>query len=51
VHPIYMERYAEPSPDIQFYLCGWSAMIDDAVANLIVKMGYDRSQVRYELYG
>jgi len=51
VHPIYMERYAEPSPDIQFYLCGWSNMIDDAVANLVVKMGYDKSQVRYELYG
>ena len=51
VHPIYMERYREVSPKVQFYLCGWSAMIDDAVANLIVKMGYDRSQVKYELYG
>jgi ferredoxin-NADP reductase len=51
VHQIYMERYAEPQPDITFYLCGWSNMIDDAVANLIVKLGYDKSQVRYELYG
>ena len=51
VHPIYMEKYKEIRPDIAFYLCGWSNMIDDAVANLIVKMGYDKSQIHYELYG
>ena len=51
VHPIYLENYAEKSPDIVFYLCGWTQMVDEAVANLIVKMGYERSQVKYELYG
>ena len=51
VHQIYLEQYATPRPDLTFYLCGWSNMIDEAVANLIVKMGYDRSQVHYELYG
>lgn len=51
VHQVYMDRYAQKSPDTHFYLCGWSNMIDDAVANLIVKLGYDRSQVHYELYG
>ena len=51
IHPIYMEKYKEVRTDIAFYLCGWSNMIDDAVANLIVKMGYDKSQVHYELYG
>ena len=51
VHPIYMEKYKAIRPDIAFYLCGWSNMIDDAVANLIVKMGYDKSQIHYELYG
>lgn len=51
VHPIYLEQYKEVNPNVQFYLCGWTAMIDDAVANLMVKMGYDRSQVKYELYG
>jgi len=51
VHQIYQAQYAKPDPDTHFYLCGWSNMIDDAVANLIVKMGYDKSQIHYELYG
>lgn len=51
VHKIYLHHYVNPRPDILFYLCGWSTMIDDAVANLIVKLGYDKSQVKYELYG
>lgn len=51
IHQIYQEKYGEARPDVDFYLCGWSNMIDDAVANLIVKMGYDKSQVHYELYG
>ncbi|MEY3366898.1 MAG: hypothetical protein RI973_53 [Bacteroidota bacterium] len=51
VHQIYLEQYASIRPDILFYLCGWSSMIDEAAANLTAKMGYDRSQVRYELYG
>ena len=51
VHQIYTHHYAEKRPDVQFYLCGWSNMIDEAVAELIVKLGYDRTQVVYELYG
>jgi ferredoxin-NADP reductase len=51
VHGIYMEKYREKRPDIAFFLCGWSAMIDEAVAHLIVDLGYDRTQVLYELYG
>ena len=51
VHAIYLDQYAEKRPDVDFYLCGWSKMIDEAVANLLVKLGYDRSQIRYELYG
>ncbi|MDV7396219.1 hypothetical protein RZS08_32800, partial [Arthrospira platensis SPKY1] len=51
VHQVYLERYAQPDPGVAFYLCGWSNMIDDAVANLIVKLGYDKSQIHYELYG
>lgn len=51
VHPVYMQEYAEKRPDVQFYLCGWSAMIDEAVANLIIQLGYDRGQVKFELYG
>lgn len=51
VHQVYLEHYAEKRPDVDFYLCGWSNMIDEAVANLIVKLGYDRTQIHYELYG
>jgi ferredoxin-NADP reductase len=51
VHPIYMDTYREPRPDVAFYVCGWSNMIDEAVANLIGVLRYDRSQVHYELYG
>ncbi len=51
VHPIYAAEYQTVRPDVHFYLCGWSNMIDEAVANLLLKMGYDRTQVHYELYG
>ncbi|MCS6930163.1 MAG: FAD-dependent oxidoreductase [Saprospiraceae bacterium] len=51
VHQIYLEHYAQKRPDVLFYLCGWSNMIDEAVANLLVKLGYDRKQILYELYG
>lgn len=51
VHQVYLEHYPEPREDVVFYLCGWQNMIDEAVANLIVMTGFDKSQVRYELYG
>jgi CDP-4-dehydro-6-deoxyglucose reductase len=51
VHQVYLEDYKKVRSDIDFYICGWSNMIDDAVANLILKLGYDKSQVHYELYG
>ncbi len=51
VHGIYQTAYVEKRPDRTFYLCGWTKMVDGAVANLIVKMGYERGQVKYELYG
>lgn len=51
VHSIYMDAYKDVRTDIDFYLCGWSNMIDEAVENLILKLGYDKSQVHYELYG
>lgn len=50
VHGIYKKHYAHPSPDRKFYLCGWSNMIDEAVETLILELGYDKSQVLYELY-
>jgi CDP-4-dehydro-6-deoxyglucose reductase len=51
VHKLYQETYRENRADVDFYICGWSNMIDDAVENLILKSGYDKSQVHYELYG
>ena len=46
-----MEHYHDLRPDVDFYLCGWSNMIDEAVAHLMVDIGYDRAQLHYELYG
>lgn len=51
VHQIYQQQYAVPQSDVLFYLCGWTRMIDEAVAHLIAEMGYGPKQVKYELYG
>lgn len=51
VHDVYMKHYKIVSPNRHFYLCGWSQMIDEAVENIILKLGYDKTQVHYELYG
>lgn len=50
VHPIYLEKYAQPDPNRHFYLCGWTEMVDEARKNL-ADLGYDSSQVNFELYG
>lgn len=51
VHEVYTEGYRDKRPDVDFYICGWSKMIDDVVAKLLVDLGYDKSQIHYELYG
>ena len=51
VHQAYLKEYADKRPDIKFYICGWSKMIDETVANLFSKLQYDKSQIIYELYG
>lgn len=51
VHEIYKVAYAQKRDNVQFYLCGWSKMIDEAVAILLIELGYDRKQIIYELYG
>lgn len=50
VHPVYRNDYKKLRPDVQFYICGWRNMVDEAVATL-KNMGYDSSQIRIELYG
>ncbi len=51
VHNVYMNHFSTPALDRRFMLCGWTNMIDDAVANLIIQSGYAKEQVSYELYG
>jgi ferredoxin-NADP reductase len=51
LHDIYLRDYAVKRADVAFYICGWSNMIDEAVANLMVQVGYERGQIFYELYG
>jgi CDP-4-dehydro-6-deoxyglucose reductase len=51
VHQVYMKAYAETREDIKFYLCGWTQMVDEAVTNILTKLNYQPSQVKYELYG
>lgn len=51
VHQVYEDLYKNIDPNRHFYLCGWSNMIDEAVEKLTVEMGYDKSQVHFELYG
>ena len=51
VHPIYQKHFGEVRNDVNFWICGWSNMIDEAVAKLMVEMGYNKGQIHYELYG
>jgi CDP-4-dehydro-6-deoxyglucose reductase len=50
VHQIYERDYATLRPDVRFYLCGWSQMVDEAKGRLL-SLGYDERQVILELYG
>lgn len=51
VHQVYLEKYKNKITDRHFYVCGWTNMIDEAVENLVLTLGYERSQIHYELYG
>lgn len=51
LHQIYLQEYSHRRPDVLFMCCGWQAMIDEALINLTVGLGYDRSQIKFELYG
>ena len=54
VHEVYKQILKEksyPTESIQFMICGWSAMIDQAVVTLFSELNYSREQIRFELYG
>lgn len=49
VHHVYEELCAS-KPDAIFYLCGWKDMIDEAKER-IQKIGYDKKNIHFEIYG
>jgi ferredoxin-NADP reductase len=51
VHEIYKEKYAIRSEEVDFYLCGWSNMVDQAVDILKNTMQVSESNIFHELYG
>lgn len=51
IHPIYLQDEKKRNKDTTFMICGWSGMIDEAVANLINEMKVDRKKIRLELFG
>jgi CDP-4-dehydro-6-deoxyglucose reductase len=51
VHEVYQSNYTEKEDQTLYLLCGWSAMIDEAMANLFPKVVSPPSQIKYELYG
>ncbi|HEX5625813.1 MAG TPA: FAD-dependent oxidoreductase [Saprospiraceae bacterium] len=54
VHQAYeavLQENDYPKSSCLFMICGWSAMIDEAVAKLFQDRGFTREQIRYELYG
>lgn len=50
VHKIYQNQYAIVNSTTDFYLCGWSNMVDEA-AERLQGMGYAEGQIHLELYG
>lgn len=48
VHGVYEKLYADKQPAI-FYICGWKEMIMQARDSL-ENMGYDRKEIKFELY-
>lgn len=50
VHQVYERDYAEVREAVQFYLCGWAIMVDEAKERLLA-LGYPSSQIVEELYG
>ena len=51
VHAYYQEAWAGRGETVQFLLCGWSNMVDEARSRLVEGMGYSPAQVITELYG
>jgi ferredoxin-NADP reductase len=50
VHGLYEHICSKGNRDMDFYLCGWKVMVDEA-RNRLKEMGYDKDRVHLELYG
>ena len=50
VHQAYEHTYKDVREDVQFLICGWQNMVDEAEASL-KDMGYGAEQIKLELYG
>ncbi|HAE14020.1 MAG: oxidoreductase [Chitinophagales bacterium] len=50
VHDIYEKVCENGQKDMDFYLCGWKNMVDEA-RNRLKDMGYDKERIHLELYG
>ena len=48
VHKVYQKLYGDKRSGL-FYICGWKVMIMEARKNLL-DMGYDKKEIRFELY-
>ena len=51
VHDLYMKEYTGNADNTDFYLCGWSDMVDEAVSNLLLKLKVKKENIHYELFG
>ena len=56
IHQAYREDLKKRFPtgvpeNIKFYICGWSGMVDEAVATLMTEFKIKRQNIRFELYG
>jgi ferredoxin-NADP reductase len=51
VHQVYMTQPTENFVDTHFYLCGWSAMIDEAVKKLTEEKNVPAATIFFERYG
>lgn len=50
VHHLYENICDHGKKDMDFYLCGWRMMIDEAKVR-IKEMGYDQDRIKLEIYG
>jgi ferredoxin-NADP reductase len=51
IHKVYEQHMPEYSQNTHFYLCGWTSMVDEAVAGLMINHQVEKSKIHYELYG